>query len=126
MPRVKRAMQFFLALFFVGAGLNHFLNVDFYVGIMPPYLPYHRELVLLSGGVELLLGGALLVPPLTRMAAWGLIALLIAVFPANIHMALNPQLYPETPEVALWLRLPLQGVFILWAYWYTRPARRWS
>jgi hypothetical protein len=57
-----------------------------------------------------------------RIAAWGLIALLIAVFPANIHMAAHPELYPSIPVVALWGRLPLQGVLILWAYWYTRIA----
>jgi uncharacterized membrane protein len=55
-----------------------------------------------------------------RIAAWGLIALLIAVFPANIHMALNPQLYPDTPLAALLIRLPLQGVLIAMAYWFTR------
>jgi uncharacterized membrane protein len=70
------------------------------------------------------LGCIILVPSLTRIAAWGLIALLIAVFPANIHMVTNPQLYPEISPTALWLRLPLQAVFIVWAYWYTRPVNQ--
>jgi uncharacterized membrane protein len=62
----------------------------------------------------------LVVPATTKVAAWGLIALLIAVFPANVHMAMNPQLYPDTPLVFLLIRLPLQGVMIALAYWFTR------
>jgi uncharacterized membrane protein len=61
---------------------------------------------------------------LTGIAAWGLIALLVAVFPANIHMALHPQLYAAVNPILLWLRLPLQGVLIAWAYWHTRPDIR--
>ena len=71
--------------------------------------------------VELVwLGVLLLVPRTSRLAAWGLIALFVAVFPANVHMALNPHLFPEIPPTALWLRLPLQGVFVAWAYRFTR------
>ena len=87
---------------------------------MPPYLPWHYELVLISGVFEILGGVALLIPRLQVVAAWGLIALLVAVFPANIYMAQHPELYPVIPPTVLWARLPLQGVFILWAYWYTR------
>jgi uncharacterized membrane protein len=65
-------------------------------------------------------GILVLIPKYTAPAAWGLIALLIAVFPANLHMALNAELYPSLSPIALWLRLPLQGVLIAWAYWYTR------
>jgi uncharacterized membrane protein len=108
---------------FVLAGLNHFVNPGFYMKIMPPYLPWHLPLVYLSGLFETALGVLLLIPAFTRAAAWGLVALLIAVFPANIHMAVNPQLYPDLTHTALWLRLPLQAVLIAWAYWYTRPAR---
>jgi uncharacterized membrane protein len=78
-------------------------------------------LVYLSGAFEIVLGAALLVPRCRRMAAWGLIALLVAVFPANIHMAVNPELFPAYRPVMLWARLPLQMVFVIWAYWYTRP-----
>lgn len=105
------------------AGLYHFINPAFYLRMMPPYLPWHLFLIYLSGFFEVALGALLLVPKYTRLAAWGLIALRIAVFPANIHMALNPQLFPDIPPVALWLRLPLQALFILWSYWFTGDVR---
>jgi len=108
----------FGAIFILG-GLNHFLNPGVYVRIMPPYLPWHRALVAASGAAEIVLGALLLVPGGSAFAAWGLIALLIAVFPANLHMALHPKLYPAIPPILLWLRLPLQGVLIAWAYGYT-------
>lgn len=87
---------------------------------MPPYLPWHLFLVYLSGFLEMTLGVLLLFPRQRHIAAWGLIALLIAVFPANIHMAVNAELYPEYSSSALWARLPLQAILIAWAYWYTR------
>ena len=121
MPILKSILKYLLSLFFVLAGLYHFINPDFYLRIMPPYLPWHLFLVYLSGVFEIALGLLLLLPKFTRLAAWGLIALLIAVFPANIHMAINPQLYPEHYPLSLWLRLPFQVVFIAWAYWYTCP-----
>lgn len=107
-------------LSFVLAGLYHFINPAFYLRMMPPFLPWHLFLIYLSGFFEMALGLLLLIPKYTQRAAWGLIALLVAVFPANIHMALNPQLFPDLPRVALWLRLPLQVVFIAWAFWLTR------
>lgn len=109
-----------LAVFMTGAGVMHFVNPDFYVNIMPDYLPWHLELVYLSGLAEIVLGIGLLIPRLRRAAAWGVIALLIAIFPANIHVFMNQELLPAPPIVHL-LRLPLQGVFILWAWWHTRP-----
>ncbi|MBI3828848.1 MAG: DoxX family membrane protein [Planctomycetes bacterium] len=114
--------KFLLGLFFVAAGVNHFVHPAFYMSIMPPYLPWHALLVYLSGLIEMALGVAVLIPKFTRSAAWGLILLLLAVFPANIHMAANPQLYPDFSPLALWIRLPLQAVFIAWAFWFTRPA----
>lgn len=87
---------------------------------MPPYLPWHSFLIHLSGFFEIVLGIMVLVPKLTRIAAWGLIVLLIAIFPANIHMAMNTASYPDIYPVVLWLRLPLQGVMIAWVYWYAR------
>ena len=119
---VKVAMKYLLAIFFLLAGINHFINPAFYVNIMPPYLPWHLELVYLSGLFEIILGAMVLIRKYTRLAAWGMIALLIAVFPANVHMAVNSHLYPDINPVALWIRLPLQGVFIAWAWWFTRPA----
>jgi len=119
---LKRIMMWLMAILFVLAGINHFVNPEFYVKIMPPYLPWHLELVYVSGVFEVLLGVLLPIRKWTNLAAWGLIALLIAVFPANLHMALNSEHYPTISPVALWLRLPLQGVLIAWAYWFTGKA----
>lgn len=124
MRKLKLILKYLLCVFFVLAGLNHFINPASYLKIMPPYLPWHLFLVYLSGFFEVALGTLLLVPAFTRIAAWGLIALLVAVFPANIHMAINPQLYPDISPLALWLRLPLQAVFITWAFWYTRQVKQ--
>lgn len=118
--RTKLVMKWLLALLFVAAGVNHFAKPEFYVKIMPPYLPWHYELVLVSGAFEILGGVGLLVPKVRRAAAWGLIALLVAVFPANVHMAMHPEAFPEIPPAAAWGRLPFQALFILWAYWFTR------
>ena len=121
---LKTILKYLLCVFFVLAGLNHFINPAFYLKIMPPYLPLHHFLVYLSGFFEIALGIMVIINRFTRIAAWGLIALLIAVFPANLQMAINPELYPDINPIALWLRLPLQAVFIAWSYWYTRPANQ--
>lgn len=124
MSKLGLAAKILFALFFVAAGVNHFINPAFYLNIMPPYLPWHYALVIVSGVAEVVLGVGLLIPKTSRYAAWGLILLLIAIFPANIHMATHPELYPNIPPIALWLRLPLQLLLILWAYWYTRRSNR--
>jgi uncharacterized membrane protein len=121
MSRTKTASKYLLAIFMIGAGTMHFVRTDFYVKIMPPYLPLHRELVYLSGVIEIALAVSLLIPRLSRLAAWGIIALLIAVFPANIYVYQHQELIPGSPMLHL-LRLPLQGVFVLWAYWHTRST----
>lgn len=119
--RAKKIALILLAIFFVGAGSNHFLNSDFYVQIMPPYLPAHLELVYLSGVFEVAGGVAVLFSSLRSLAGWGLVLLLLAVYPANIHMALHPELFPSIAPIVLYIRLPLQFVLIAWAYWATRP-----
>jgi uncharacterized membrane protein len=123
---LKLLLKYSLGLSFALAGLYHFINPAFYLRMMPPYLPWHHFLVYLSGFFEATLGLLLLVPRYTRLAAWGLIALLVAVFPANVFMALNPQLFPGIPPLVLWLRLPLQAVFIAWAYLFTARNLRES
>ncbi len=110
----------FAALFIAG-GVMHFRATGYYMKIMPPYLPYPRALVLLSGVFEVVLGVLLLVPKTSRVGAWGLIALLIAVFPANIFMFQHPEMFSLSPTLLL-LRLPLQGLLILWAYTYTKKS----
>ncbi len=104
----------------------HFVRPEFYLKIIPPLLPWHLGLVYLSGFFEIALGLLLLVAKFSRLAAWGIIALLIAVFPANIYLYQHQELVPGSPILHL-LRLPLQAVFILWAYWHTRPSDQgWS
>ena len=120
MVALETLTRFVFGAAFVVAGLNHFRNPGFYVGIMPPYLPWPLALVYVSGVAEAVLGALLLFPTWTVLAAWGLIALLIAVFPANVHMAMHPELYPSVPPTLLLIRLPVQGLLIAWAYWYTR------
>jgi uncharacterized membrane protein len=124
MKILKLSLKILLTVFFVLAGINHFRNPDFYLKMMPPYLPWHAALNYLSGAFEIILGIMLLIPRWTRLAAWGIIALLIAVFPANIYMAMNPQLFPDVKPIALLIRLPFQALFIAWAYWFTRPDRQ--
>lgn len=123
MSAVKRALLWLMGAFYVGAGVMHFVNPGFYLPMMPPSLPLHRELVFLSGVVEVVLGVAVLVPSLRQWAAWGIIGLLIAVFPANLHVALNNVPLGSAPAglgIWNWVRLPFQALFILWAWWYTR------
>ena len=102
--------------FFVGAGLMHFVIPRAYRRIMPPYVPAQRALVYASGAAEIAGGVGLMVPGRRRAAGWWLIATLMAVFPANVHMALHPDQFPRVPggSRTLWARLPFQGVFIAW------------
>ena len=116
---MKTISKHLLAIFMIGAGSLHFIRPGFYLKIMPPYLPWHLELVYLSGVIELVLGLLLLVPRFSRLAAWGIIALLIAVFPANFFVYQHQEIMPLPPLMHL-LRLPLQAVFILWAFWHTK------
>jgi uncharacterized membrane protein len=113
-----------LAALFLVAGVGHFASPLFFEQIVPPYLPYPRELVLISGVFEIALGVFLLVPRTSRLAAWGLIALLIAVFPANFYMYQHPELFPSLPKTGLLIRLPIQGLLILWAFAYTRRSSK--
>jgi len=123
MKWVKSVALYLSVIGYVYVGLLHFIQSDFFLKIMPPYLPYHLPLVYASGFIEITLGVCLLFKKLRFFAGWGLILLLIAVYPANIYLAFN-----ETPQIALgispfmasWVRLPLQFVFIGLAYWFTK------
>jgi uncharacterized membrane protein len=123
MGKIKLGLKYLLGVFFILAGVNHFVHTSFYMNIMPPYLPLPLFLVYLSGFLEAAFGALVLIPRFTRIGAWGLIVVMIGVFPANIHMALRPYLYPTIKPLALWLRLPIQIIFIVWPLWYTRPPR---
>ena len=112
-------------------GVMHFTHAPTFASIVPDYLPAPLLLVYVSGALEIGLGVSLMLEPTRVLAAWGLFALYMAVFPANVHMALHPDLpiagLPETlrlSPVALWLRLPVQLLLLAWAYRYTRPRAR--
>jgi uncharacterized membrane protein len=111
-------LRILLSLFFVIAGTLHFLSPEAYMHIMPPYLPHPLLLVYVSGICEIAGGVGMLVPGLRRIAGYGLIALLVMVFPANIHMALNHISLQGTnlPDWLLWSRLPLQALLIAWVW----------
>lgn len=117
---MKLVFLYIMAVVYFAAGIYHFVQPGFYKKIMPPYLPYHMQLIYVSGVCEIVFG-LLLLPASTRVfAAWAIIALLIAIFPANIQMAIN---FWQKKNPYLWialLRLPLQVILIWWAYLYTK------
>jgi len=118
---MKKISLYIMMLLYAGAGINHFIHPEFYLKIMPSWLPAHEALVFISGVAEVLCAVLLLFPNTRRVGAWAVIALLIAVFPANIQMLLdckrdnNPMIW-----VAI-LRLPIQLLLIWWAYSFTKP-----
>ena len=113
--------QRLLAVFFTAAGALHFLRPRMYEEIMPEFLPAHRELVFASGVAEIV-GAVLVVFPATRrIGGLWLVATLVAVLPANVNMALDPERYASIPPALLWARLPVQGLLIWWALRVTRP-----
>lgn len=121
---MKAALRWLLTAAMVAAGANHFIAPATYVAMMPAALPAHLALVYVSGVAEIAGGLGLILPATRRLAAWGLVALLLAVFPANVNMAIHhlPLGARAVPAWALWARLPLQALLIAWAWWYTRPA----
>ncbi len=120
---IRLILRILAAAFFIGAGINHFHNPEFYRSIVPPGFPDPNLLVIISGICEILGGIGLLIPPLRKSAGWGLIALLIAVLPANIYMAIAPERIPDMhlSHWLLWIRLPLQGVLAAWI-WFVAIA----
>lgn len=126
--RLKRPLLYLMAPAYVVAGTLHFVVPEVYVQIVPPQLPAALALVYLSGVAEIAVGAGLLVPRTRRYAAWGTVALLVAVFPANVYMATSGVVVEGVPgggdpsALVRWGRLPLQGVLILLALWYTQPA----
>jgi uncharacterized membrane protein len=117
--RKQTAARWVLALFMIVAGVNHFLAPEIYLGMMPAWLPFKAAANVISGAAEIAGGLGLLIPRFRRAAAWGLIALLIAVFPANIQVALQGTMpgLENAPPALLWLRLLFQPVFIAWVWW---------
>ena len=124
-PRVRTVLRWGLTIFMVAAGVNHFANAPDYEAMVPSALGAHALLVQISGIAEIAGGLGLILPATRRLAAWGLVLLFIAVFPANINMAVNhlPLGTHELPSWALWGRLPIQLVLIAWALMFTRADR---
>jgi uncharacterized membrane protein len=119
---MKALLRWLLSFIMVSAGVMHFADPEPFVSIVPAALPAPLALVYISGAAEVAIGLGLQLPTTRRIAAWGLVALLIAVFPANINMAIHelPMGDDPLPTWALWARLPLQLVLIYWAWVYTR------
>jgi uncharacterized membrane protein len=116
--KVRAFFRWLLAAFFIAAGLNHFRVPAAYVGMIPPWMPRPYLLNALAGAFEVIGAVGVLMPTLRLAAGWGLIALLVAVFPANLHVALMGEMPGFTfSPLVLWLRLPFQGVLIAWVAW---------
>ncbi len=122
MTRAKRILLWVMAVAYVLAGFNHLVNPEFYVAIIPPGLPNPEWLNVIAGLAEIVLGVFLLEPRVRSLAAWGIIALLIAIFPANVYVAVE-NVGIDGPGsgagAANWIRLPFQALLIAWAWWYT-------
>ena len=127
MPRPRTAARWLLATLFVGAGVNHFLNPELYLPLIPPALPAPGFWNAVAGAAEVAGGAGLLVPRLRRAAGWGLAAMLVGFLWVHVEMLADSgrtALGRAAPAWALWARLPVQGVLIAWALWVGRPDGR--
>jgi uncharacterized membrane protein len=128
MSGLRVALRWVLAVFFIVAGANHFRSPQVYLGMMPPWVPWPEVMNTLSGVAEILGGVGLIAPWVwaRRLAGWGLLALLVAIFPANLHVAMQGKMpgFNFSPTV-LWWRLPFQAVFMAWVWWVAlaKPRR---
>ena len=121
-PRLKEIWRVILSVALTVVGITHFVKPEEYAKIVPPQFGDKFAMVYISGFFEILGAVGLLIPFVSVAAAWGLIALFIAVFPANIYQAIHSIPIENIPHHPLlyWFRLPFQAVFIAWAWWYTR------
>lgn len=118
---VKNIIRIIYGTLFIISGTTHFLFPEFYEGLIPANFPSPSSLIILTGMAEIVLGALLIVPATARLASWGLIVLLLVMFPVFIHMATHPEQFPQFAPLGLWLRLPLQTLLISLAYWLGRP-----
>lgn len=117
---IKYFSMIVMGVFYISIGVSHFTSPIWYVKIVPPYLPYKLELVYISGLFEILFGGMLLFKKTRFLAGWGLILLLIAVYPANIYLAQTNGAAMNTTPLIAWGRLPVQFIFVGLAYWHSK------
>ena len=123
MSAVRGFFRAVLAVGFIVAGANHFRTPDVYLGMMPAWLPWPAVMNAIAGAAEILGGIGVTFSSTRRAAGWGLIALLVAVFPANVHLALQGHMPGfDFKPLTLWLRLPFQAVFIAWVWWVAVKA----
>jgi uncharacterized membrane protein len=118
---IKYILRIIYGSLFVISGATHFIFPEFYERLVPANFPSPALLIILTGVAEIVLGALLIWPPTARLASWGLIGLLVAMFPVFIHMATHPEQFPQFAPLGLWLRLPLQTLLISLAYWLGRP-----
>lgn len=124
MNKLKIAGMAFVFLWFMGGGVMHFITPEFFLAIMPPYVPYHEAAVAISGVIEILGALGLLLQHTRRMAGIGLFVLTLAVSPANVYMSMNPGLFPDVSELALTLRLVIQVLLLACIWWSTMPDKK--
>jgi len=122
--RVRRPLRALCAAIFITVGVRHLTDPGLFLPMMPPVLPAPGALVFVSGVASVFLGVCLLVPGLRTLARWGLLAFLVAVFPANVYAAMEGiHLRGLTaPDWVLWARLPGQALMMAWVWWATREA----
>jgi uncharacterized membrane protein len=121
---MKNIFRIIYGSLFIISGTTHFLVPAFYEQLVPASFPSPALLIILTGVAEIVLGSLLIWPATARLASWGLIMLLVAMFPVFIHMATHPEQFPQFAPMGLWLRLPLQTLLISLAYWLGRPPAR--
>ncbi|MED5268639.1 MAG: DoxX family protein [Candidatus Neomarinimicrobiota bacterium] len=111
-----------MAYFYINVGIKHFTEPEWFLQIYPPFLPFGLAAVYISGFFEVLFGIMLLIPKTRYYAGWGLIVLLIAVFPANIYLAYTNGAAMDISAAVAWGRLPFQALFIGLAYWHSKDV----
>ena len=122
MKLLKLITILIMAYFYISVGIKHFTEPEWFLQIYPPFLPFGLAAVYVSGFFEVLFGIMLLIPKTRYYAGWGLIALLIAVFPANIYLAYTNGAAMDIPAAVAWGRLPFQALFIGLAYWHSKDV----
>lgn len=121
---IKTVFRYLMAVLFILAGINHFRSPDFYLPLMPPYIPAHEFMVILSGVTEIIAGVMLLIPATIRAGAWFVIVHLVVFFTVHIYMLQEADgKFADESAAFLWGRLIMQFVFILWAWWFTLPDK---